>query len=71
MGQLYPPNFVPIIIIHKNMWRIFQIIKATLGKKSGEGLVQSDLFTVPMDEQQPLWLSIHLLKTLENKKNCG
>ncbi len=53
------------------MWRIFQIIKVTLGKKIGERLVESDLLTMPMDEQQPLWLSIHLLKTLENQKTCG
>jgi hypothetical protein len=59
LSQLYSPKFVPIVVANRSMSRGSKLNKSTMGKQIEED--SSDLFIMPMDEQQPLWPLLHLL----------
>jgi hypothetical protein len=59
--QLNFHKYVPIAIIPTNVGRKYEGNMVATKKKSGEKLFNGELFTMPMNEQPPLWPLTHLL----------
>jgi hypothetical protein len=65
--QLYFHKYMPTTTITTSVGRKYQGNMVDVEKKSEENIFNGELFTMPMNEQPPLWPLAHLLDPRERK----